>query len=352
MKEIIEKEEKTIGKVKNNDEVISYMYNQITDVINSNKNKMIYQINNTLVENNFMIGKIIIENEQNGNIRAEYGKEILLKLSKKLTKRYGSGYSRSGLQNMRLFYDKYKKCQPLAGKLSWSHYCYLIYIEDDDERNFYEKECINEKWSKRELKRQINSALYQRLLLSSGKANKQKVLELSKKGQTISEPSDILKEPYVFEFLGIKENKPLHENDLEKKLINHLSSFLMELGKGFMYVGNQVRITLDNNIHYYVDLVFYNKILRSYVLIDLKTDDMKPEYAGQMNMYVNYYNKEIKDEYDNESIGIILCTGKKGVTMDLSLGGLSNNIFASTYTYYIPKKEELINEVERVLESK
>lgn len=340
-----------LEKVKDNDKIISDMYNEISDIIANNKNKMIYQINNTLVETNFMIGKVIIENEQNGNIRAEYGKEILMKLSKKLTNKFGSGFSRSGLQNMRLFYIKYKNCQPLDSKLSWSHYCYLIYIEDDDERKFYEKECINSRWSKRELKRQIDSSLFQRLLLSDGKTNKQKVLELSKKGQTINNPTDILKEPYVFEFLGIKENKPLLESDLEKNLINHLSAFLMELGKGFMYVGNQVRITLDNNTHYYVDLVFYNKILRSYVLIDLKMDDMKPEYAGQMNMYVNYYNKEIKDEFDNETIGIILCTGKKGVTMEYALGGLSNNVFASTYTYYIPNKEQLINEVEKVLES-
>lgn len=339
-------------KVKDNDVIISDMYNKISNIILNNKNKMVYQINNTLVETNFMIGKVIVENEQNGNIRAEYGKEILIKLSKKLTNKFGSGFSRSGLQNMRLFYNKYKNCQPLAGNLSWSHYCYLIYIEDDDERKFYEKECINSKWSKRELKRQIDSSLFQRLLLSDGKTNKQKVLELSKKGQTISNPTDILKEPYVFEFLGIKENKPLLESDLEKNLINHISSFLMELGKGFMYVGNQVRITLDNNTHYYVDLVFYNKILRSYVLIDLKKNDMKPEYVGQMNMYVNYYNKEIKDEYDSETIGIILCTGKKGITMEYALGGLSNNIFASTYTYYIPDKEQLINEVEKVLESK
>lgn len=340
-----------LEKVKDDDKIISDMYHEISDIIASNKNKIIYQINNTLVETNFMIGKVIVENEQNGNIRAEYGKEILMKLSKKLTNKFGSGFSRSGLQNMRLFYNKYKNCQPLDSKLSWSHYCYLIYIEDDDERKFYEKECINSKWSKRELKRQIDSSLFQRLLLSDGKTNKQKVLELSKKGQTINNPTDILKEPYVFEFLGIKENKPLLESDLEKNLINHLSAFLMELGKGFMYVGNQVRITLDNNTHYYVDLVFYNKILRSYVLIDLKMDDMKPEYAGQMNMYVNYYNKEIKDEFDNETIGIILCTGKKGVTMEYALGGLSNNIFSSTYTYYIPNKEELISEVEKVLES-
>ena len=342
---------KTVLEHKYNDEVvIKDMYNEIASIIVQNKEKMVYQINNTLVNTNFMIGKIIVENEQNGNIRAEYGKELLLKLSKKLTASFGSGYGLSGLYNMRLFYNRYKNFQPLAGNLSWSHYCYLIYIEDDDERSFYEKECINSKWSKRELKRQIDSHLFQRLLLSNGKANKKKVLELARKGQVINNPTDILKEPYVFEFLGIKENKQVLENDLEKSLINHLSQFLMELGKGFMYAGNQVRITLDNNTHYYVDLVFYNKILKSFVLIDLKIDDMKPEYAGQMNMYINYYNKEIKDEDDNETIGIILCTGKNGVTLQYALGGLSNKIFASTYTYYIPDKDVLIDEVERVID--
>ena len=334
--------------MKEKNEIINNMYNEISDIITKNKN-MIYLINNTLVVTNYMIGKVIVENEQNGNIHAEYGKEVLNKLSKKLTNKFGSGFSRSNLQNMRLFYSKYKNCQPLAGNLSWSHYCCLIYIDDDNERLFYENECTNSKWSKRELKRQIDSALYQRLLLSDGRTNKKRVLELAKKGQTISKPSDILKEPYVFEFLGIRENKPILESDLEKNLINHLSSFLMELGKGFMYVGNQVRVTLDNNTHYYIDLVFYNKILKSYVLIDLKIDDMKPEYVGQMNMYINYYNKEIRDEYGNETIGIILCTKKKKITMEYALGGLSNSIFTSTYTYYIPNKEELINEVEKVL---
>lgn len=340
LNKILEKEQK---------EVVNNIYNEIYKIVVENKNKMCYQINNTLVNTYFMIGKIIVENEQNGNIRAEYGKEVLKELSKKLTNKFGTGFSLSGLYNMRLFYNKYKKSQPLVGKLSWSHYCYLIYIEDDDERNFYEKECINSKWSKRELKRQIDSSLFQRLLLSKGNNNKKKAYELSKKGQTISTPADILKEPYVFEFLGIKESKKLLEGDLEKDLINHLSNFLMELGKGFMYVGNQVRITLDNNIHYYVDLVFYNKILRAYVLIDLKMDDMKPEYAGQMNMYINYYNKEVRDEFDSDTIGIILCKGKNEITMEYALGGLSNNIFASTYTYYMPNKNELINEVEKVL---
>ena len=205
------------------DRIVNDLYKKVEKIITENKNKMIYQINSTLVNTNFLIGKVIVENEQNGNIRAEYGKQILLKLSKKLTEKYGTGFSRTGLQNMRLFYNRYKKfqsvsgkCQPLAVKLSWSHYCYLIHIDDDDERNFYEKECINSKWSKRELKRQIDSSLYQRLLLSEGKTSKEKVLELSKEGQTINNPTDILKEPYVFEFLGIKENKPILENDLEK----------------------------------------------------------------------------------------------------------------------------------------
>ena len=333
------------------DKIVDNLFNKIEKVILDGKNTIVYHVNNTLVNTYFNIGKIIVENEQNGNIRAEYGKEVLLKLSKKLTNKYGSGFSRSNLQNMRLFYDKYKNCQPVSGKLSWSHYCELIYIEDEQERNFYEKECITSKWSVRQLKRQIDSSLFQRLLLSEGTKNKEKVLELSKEGQIISTPTDILKEPYVLEFLGIKEEKPILESDLEKSLINHLSSFLMELGKGFMYVGNQVRITLDNNTHYRVDLVFYNKILHSYVLIDLKMDDMKPEYAGQMNMYVNYYNKEIRDNLDNETIGIILCKGKKEVTMEYALGGLSNNVFASAYTYYIPNKEQLINEVEKVIKN-
>ena len=266
---------KTLDK---DEKIVNSLFKEIEDIITTNKTKVAYQINNTLIETYFSIGKVIVENEQNGNIRAEYGKEVLLKLSKKLRDNYESGYSLSGLYNMRLFYTRYKNFQPLAGKLSWSHYCYLIYIEDDDERSFYERECINCKWSKRELKRQIDSSLFQRLLLSNGKANKKKVYELSKKGQKISKPADILKDLYVFDFLGIREEKPNLKSDLEKRLVNHISEFLMELGKGFMYVGKQVRITL--------------------------------EYA---------------------------------------LGGMNNNIFASNYTYYMPNKEELIDEVERAL---
>ena len=321
----------------------------IKEVIVSSRQKVAYEVNNTMLLAYWNVGKIIVENEQNGNIKAEYGKQVMKELSKELRKILGSGFSVSNLFNMRRFYITYPKFQTLSGKLSWSHYCELLSIENIDERNFYEKECINSNWSVRELKRQIDTSLFERLLLSEGKSNKEKVYALSKEGQTINVPEDILKEPYVFEFLNLKEPKPILEKDLERKLVKHMEDFLLELGKGFMFVGTQQRITLGNT-HYYVDMVFYNKILKCYVLIDLKIGKMKPEYAGQMNMYLNYYDSEINDEYDNKPIGIILCKGKKEIDMEYALGGLSNNIFASTYTYYIPNKEQLISEVEKVLD--
>ena len=321
---------------------------EIKDVIINSRKKIAYEVNNTMVFAYWNVGRIIVENEQNGNIKAEYGKQVIKELSKELRKILGSGFSVSNLFNMKKFYIIYPKFQTVSRKLSWSHYCELLSIENKEERNFYEKECINSNWSVRELKRQIDTSLFERLLLSDGQKNKEIVYKLSKEGQTLNTPLDILKEPYVFEFLDIKESKPLLEKDLEIKLIKHIEEFLLELGKGFMFVGTQQRITLGNT-HYYVDMVFYNKILKCYVLIDLKIGQMKPEYAGQMNMYLNYYNEEINDEYDNKPIGIILCKSKKEIAMEYALGGLENNVFASTYTYYIPKKEVLINEVEKVL---
>lgn len=332
--------EKTNGK----------MIEDIKDVIISSRNKVAYEVNKTMLLAYWNVGRIIVENEQNGNIKAEYGKQVMKELSKELRKTLGSGFSVSNLQYMRRFYLKYQKQQTLSVKLSWSHYCELLSIENDDERSFYEKECVSSNWSVRELKRQLETSLFERLLLSEGKDNRKKVYELSKVGQTLNTPEDILKEPYVFEFLDIKEKKPTLEKDLERKLVKHMEEFLLELGKGFMFVGTQQRITLGNT-HYYVDMVFYNKILKCYVLIDLKIGKMKPEYAGQMNMYLNYYNEEINDKYDNKPIGIILCKGKKDVALEYALGGLSNNIFASTYTYYIPNREQLISEVKKVLES-
>ncbi len=245
------------------------MIEEIKNVIISSRNKIAYEVNNTMLLAYWNVGRIIVENEQNGNIKAEYGKQVMKELSKELRKVLGSGFSVSNLQYMRRFYLKYPKQQTLSVKLSWSHYCELLSIENDDERSFYEKECINSKWSVRELKRQLETSLYERLLLSEGKNNKEKVYELSKVGQTLAKPDDILKEPYVFEFLDIKEPKPILEKNLERKLVHHMEAFLLELGKGFMFVGTQQRVTLGNT-HYYVDMVFYNKIFKFYFLIDLK----------------------------------------------------------------------------------
>lgn len=238
----------------------------------------------------------------------------------------------------------------MTGKLSWTHYCELLYISDDDKRSFYEKEAINAGWSVRELKRQISTSLFERLLLSNGEANKKTVLELALKGNEIAEPEDIVKDPYVFEFFGLPENKPMMESDLEEALVRQIEKFLLELEKEFMFVGMQQRVTFGN-IHYYVDMVFYNKILRSYVLIELKTIKLMPEAVDQLNMYLNYYAAEVNDENDNPPIGLILCTDKGNVDMQYALGGLSNNIFASKYVTYMSDKEQLIVQVEFVLAS-
>ena len=324
------------------------MIREITDLVEKVKSNLTNEINKSIIYVYWNIGKIIVSNENEFNNRLEYGKEILKGLSDELTKYLGKGYSISNLKYMRIFYKTYPNFEDLNEKLSWSHYCELIIINDKDKRNFYEKECINSNWSVRELKRQLDTSLFERLLLSDGKVNKEKVLALSKEGQILNKPSDIVKQPYVFEFLGIKEQKPILEKDLEYRLIRHIEDFLLELGKGFMFVGSQQRITL-NNTDYYVDMVFYNKFLKSYVLIDLKMNNLKAENLGQMNLYLNYYEQVINSEDDGKPIGIILCAEKDNIMLEFALGGLSNNIFASTYTYYIPDKEQLINEVEKVL---
>ncbi len=323
---------------------------EIRELLENARKNVAQQVNTQLLTTYWNIGRIIVEYEQQNQIRADYGKQTLRELSKELTREFGKGFSRSNLQNMRAFYLAYEKCQTVSGKLSWSHYCELLSITDENKRSFYEKESINSGWSVRELKRQIDSSLYERLLLSSGDANKEKVLSLAQKGIEINQPADIIRDPYVFEFLGVPENKPILESDLEKALVVQIEKFLLELGRGFMFVGTQQRVTL-NNTHYYVDMVFYNKILRAYVLIELKTKKLTPEAAGQLNMYLNYYAAEVNDPDDNPPIGIILCTEKDSIAAEYALGGLSNNIFASRYVLYMPDKEQLIAQVEAVLKN-
>ena len=325
------------------------LVNEIASIITNARNNVAKQVNNELLNAYWNIGRVIVEDELKNN-RGEYGKKQLLAISKNLTNKFGKGFSQSNLYNMKMFYTKYPIFQSVTGKLSWTHYCELLYISDDDKRSFYEKEAINANWSVRELKRQISSSLFERLLLSNGETNKKKVLELALKGNEIAKPEDIVKDPYVFEFLGLPENKPMMESDLEEALVRQIEKFLLKLGKGFMFVGTQQRITFGNT-HYYVDMVFYNKILKSYVLIELKTIKLMPEAVGQLNMYLNYYTAEINDENDNPPIGLILCTDKGNVDMQYALGGLSNNIFASKYVTYMPDKEQLIAQVEAVLSS-
>ena len=323
---------------------------QIKSLLESARQKVAAEVNSTLIMTYWQIGKIIVEDEQKHESRAEYGKQTLKTLSKVLSEEYGKGFSRSNLQNMRQFYLAYPKCQSVTGKLSWTHYCELLLMSDEQKRSFYEKECLNARWSVRELKRQIDSSLFERLLLSNGDANKEKVLSLAMNGNEIAKPEDIIRDPYVFEFLGLPEDKPFFESDLEAALVTQIEKFLLELGSGFMFVGTQQRVTFNNH-HYYVDMVFYNKILKSYVLIELKNTKLMPEAVGQLNMYLNYYANEINDEGDNPPIGIILCTDKGNFDVQYALGGLSNNIFASKYVLYMPNKEQLIAEVERVIEN-
>lgn len=322
---------------------------QIETLLTAARQKVAAEVNTTLLSTYWQIGKLIVENEQQHNNRAEYGKQTLKTLSKALTQEFGKGFSVSNLQSMRRFYLTHEKQQTVSVKLSWSHYCELLIISDEQKRSFYERECENARWSVRELKRQIESSLFERLLLSSGDANKEKVLSLALKGNEIEKPEDIIRDPYVFEFLGLPEDKPFMESDLEAALVAQIEKFLLELGRGFMFVGTQQRVTFNNH-HYYVDMVFYNKILRSYVLIELKTVKLMPEAVGQLNMYLNYYANEINDEDDNPPIGIILCTDKGSFDVQYALGGLSNNIFASKYVLYMPDKEQLIAQVEHVVE--
>lgn len=331
-----------------NNQLVNSIVLDIRNIMDNARKNVAQKVNNELVVAYWKIGEIIVRYEQNDSIRAVYGKQTLKQLSKTLTAEFGKGFSVSNIQFMRRFYQEYKIQQTLSVKLTWSHYCELLSISDKNKREFYEQEAKNANWSVRELKRQINTSLYERLLLSKGEVNRQEVLNLALNGIEINKPKDIIKDPYVFEFLGIPENKLMFEGDLEKALVRQIEKFLLELGRGFMFVGTQQRITI-NNTHYYADMVFYNKPLKSYVIIELKTTKLMPEAVGQLNMYLNYYENEVNDEGDNKPIGIILCTDKDAIAAEYALGGLATNIFASKYTYYIPEKEQLIAEVERIV---
>lgn len=312
------------------------------------KNNVVSAINVEMLDAYWEIGKYIVEFEQKGEIKATYGTELLLNMSKDLSLKFGKGFSRSNLSYMRQFYNKYPKRETVSHKLSWSHYFELLKVEDDLARNFYQNQAITENWTIRELKRQKKSGLFHRLALSK---NKEKILELAKQGQIIASENDLTKDPYIFEFLGIPEKSEYTESDIEKAIINNLQEFLLELGKGFAYIGRQQRITL-NNRHYYVDLVFYHTKLKCYVLIDLKIGEVEHEHIGQMKLYLGYYEKEINDETDNQPIGIIFSKGKDDIMVEYAMLNDKAKLIVSKYQLFLPDIDELKSKVKEIIENK
>lgn len=318
------------------------LYNKIASILEESRKFVATTVNTAMVQTYFEIGRLIVEEEQHGNIRAEYGKETLKNLSIKLTTNYGKGFSQRNLEQMRQFYLVYSTQIPQTPSakfsLSYSHYLFLMRIDNPEERKFYEIESSQNNWSLRELKRQFDSALYERLSLSK---DKEKVKSLAVQGQIIENPCDIVKDPYVLEFLGLPEKAYYSESELESRLIEKLENFLLELGKGYTFVGRQVRLSFDEK-HFFVDLVFYNRLLQCFVLIDLKIGELTHQDLGQMQMYVNYYDRFVKLDHENKTIGIILCKKKSDSLVEITLPEDNNQIFASKYQTVLPNKEDLI----------
>ena len=313
------------------------LISNIEETVARAKEELASSVNSTMTETYWLIGKYIVECEQDGNIKATYGKKLLTTLSRELTLRLGKGYSRPNLNNMRKFYFTYPNCQTVSDKLSWSHICELIKIDDDLERSFYEKQAVKEKWGVRELQRQIDSALFLRLAVSRDKDG---ILALSQQGIEIQRPEDVIKNTYTLEFLNLPELERYTESDLEQRIIDNLQTFLLELGKGFTFVGRQYKLTI-NNIHYYVDLVFYHRILKCFVLIDLKKNSVRHEDIGQMNMYLGYFATEENMPDDNAPIGIILSKDKDELLVEYATYGMDSNLFVSKYELYLPNRKEL-----------
>jgi predicted nuclease of restriction endonuclease-like (RecB) superfamily len=352
------------------------LFSQVVELLQNARQQVLRTVNSTMVFTYFEIGRMIVEEEQNGKDRAEYGKQLLKGLSEQLTNEFGKGFSLRNLEQIRQFYMTYsksetvlrifniQKAQTLSAellenisqtvyaelngintqtlfsffKLNWSHYSFLMRIDDEKERRFYEIESEKYNWSVRELKRQYDSALYTRLALSR---DKEGILKLSEEGQIIEKPKDIIKDPYILEFLGLPELHQYSESELEEEIINKLEHFLLELGHGFTFVARQNRITFDDK-HFRIDLVFYNRILKCFVLIDLKIGELKHQDLGQMQMYVNYYDREMRLEDENRTIGIVLCQNKSDLVVEYTLPENNEQIFASKYKTVLPSKEDLI----------
>ncbi len=314
-----------------------HLVDRITTRFKHGQAQAAYAVNVQLLETYWQIGQYIVEYEQQGSLKAEYGKKLLENLSKDLTALHGKGFSLSNVKRMRQFYSQYPIGATASHQLSWSHFVELLKIDDELERSFYEKQTINEGWNVRELQRQKRTSLFLRLAASK---DKEGILKLAKQGQLIEQPADLIREPYVLEFLNIPEPYHLSETDLEKRLIDNLQHFLLELGKGFAFIGRQYRITLGNR-HHFIDLVFYHRILKCFVLIDLKREEAGYEDVGQMNMYLGFMEKEQNTEGDNPPIGIVLARHKDELLVEYAMHNISSQIFVSKYQLWLPNKEEL-----------
>ncbi len=327
-------------KMIDNKEVDS-LYNDIKLLVEESRNRVYKTVNTEMINLYWNIGKIIVV-MQDGNKKSKYGDYLIKELSIRLTNKFGKGFSIPNLKRMRQFYNCFPIGSTLLNQLTWSHYLELIKIDDVNKRKFYMKECVNSNWDVRELQRQRTTLLYERIANSK---DKNKVIELSSIGYKLNEPKDIIKDSFMLEFLDIKETTNYLESDLEKNILNHLKEFLLELGKGFTYVGNQVRITLDSE-HFYPDLVFYNRILKCFVIIDLKIGKVTHKDIGQMQMYVNYYGREIKSNEENKTIGILLSTDKNETVVKYTLPKDNKTIFSSEFRLTIPSDEDFINVIE------
>lgn len=326
----------------------------VSKVLAQARKKAKSAVNLAMVYAYYEIGRMIVEEEQHGQNRAAYGKQILQELSKYLTEKFGKGFSVANLKNIRQFYRVYSTDQisetvfsqfenlPAVSTgrkfyLSWSHYLKLMRMDNMDERHFYEIESVKNDWSLTELKRQYNSSLYERIALST---DKDKVYRLALEGQKVETAKDAVKDPYVLEFLGLKELPEYSESELESRIIDNLQKFLLELGTGFAFIGRQLRFTFDEE-HFMVDLVFYNRLLRCFVLFDLKIGELKHQDIGQMQMYVHYYDRKVKLPDENSTIGIVLCRDKNNAVVEMTLPEDNTQIFASKYETVLPSKEAL-----------
>ncbi len=322
---------------------LDQIFQRIKAVLTQARAQAWQAVNTAMVTSYWEIGRIIVEEEQGGETRADYGKRLIKGLSQRLSAEYGKGFDHSNLWNMRGFYIAYPKIDAVRRELTWTHYRLLLRVEKPEARAFYEVEAVKARWSTRELERQINSLLFERLALSRDKDG---VMDLATKGHEVQKPEDLVKDPYVLEFVGIRQEERFLEADLERALIEKLQHFLLELGRGFAFMARQQRIVLDGR-NFYIDMVFYNRLARCFVLIDLKIGELTHQDLGQMQMYVNYYQREMMAEGENPPIGIVLCADKSEAVVRYTLPEGNNQIFASRYKLYLPTEEELAAELVR-----